>query len=145
MEEQGSKNWEKALLSGTPDIAMVADLAGNILYINHVLPGFTLEKVIGSNISNYIPPGYEVAYKEALSEVFEKGTSKEFVVTGAGPDNTTAWYLTRIGAIKNGEVVEAAAVISTDITQRMLVDDDLKACKLEVERLQARVNELQDK
>jgi PAS domain S-box-containing protein len=141
MEE---KNWEKLALTGSPDIVIVVDQEGSILYINHVLPGFTLDKVIGTSVNNYIPPAYHEAYKEALAEVF-KGQTKEFIVTGAGADGKTAWYLTRIGPIsENGQTI-AATVVSTDITARMDSDDDLKAAKLEVERLSTQVKELQNK
>lgn len=141
MEE---KNWEKLALSGSPDIVIVVDKDGNILYINHVLPGFTLDKVIGSSVNNYIPPAYHQAYKEALAAVFS-GQTKEFLVTGAGADGATAWYLTRIGPVmENGQVV-AATVVSTDITARMDSDDDLKAAKHEVARLTEQVKELQNK
>ncbi len=141
MEE---KNWEKLALSGSPDIIMVVNPEGNILYINHVLPGFTLDKVLGTSINNYIPPSYHEAYKEALGVVLG-GQTKEFIVTGAGADGGTAWYLTRIGPVmENGQAI-AATVVSTDITARMDSDDDLKAAKIEVSRLAALVKELQNK
>jgi PAS domain S-box-containing protein len=142
MEE---KNWEKLLLTYTTDIAMVLNKEGNILYINHVLPGFTLEKVIGSSVNNYIPPGYVEAYKEALKEVFTNSGTKEFVVTGAGTNNTTAWYLTRMSPIKEGDQVIGASLMTTDITQRMLVDEDLKTAKKEVDRLQNLLNQQSQK
>lgn len=76
-----------------------------------------------------------------MKNVFESAKNTEFIVTGAGPNNTTSWYLTRIGPIKTGEQVEGAAIISTDITQRMLVDEDLKVAKKEVDRLQNLLNQ----
>ena len=141
MEE---KNWEKLALAGSPDIVMVVDREAKILYINHVLPGFTLDKVLGTSINNYIPPAYHEAYQEALNAVFA-GQTKEFIVTGAGADGATAWYLTRIGPVLENAQVIAASVVSTDITARMDSDDDLKAAKIEVNRLQALVKELQNK
>ncbi|MDP2671175.1 MAG: PAS domain-containing protein [bacterium] len=137
------KNWQESVLASIPDIAMVVNKDGNILYINHILPQFTREEVIGSSVNNYIPSAYHETYKEALKEVFGSSASKDFIVTGAGPNNSTSWYLTRIGPIKSGETVEAAAIISTDITPRMMIDDDLKAAKAEVDRLQTQLNELQ--
>lgn len=138
------KNWEKLALSGSPDIIMVVDQTGNILYINHVIPGFTLDKVIGSSINNYIPPAYHSAYQEALTAVFA-GQIKEFIVTGSGPQGSTSWYLTRIGPVRENNQIIAASVVSTDITERMNSDEDLKAAKLEVERLQEKVHELEGK
>lgn len=138
-----SKNWEKLALAGSPDIFIVVDKDAKILYINHVLPGFTYDKVIGSSVNNYIPPAYHEAYKEALVSVFT-GETKEFIVTGAGAAGGTSWYLTRMGPIQeNGQII-AATVVSTDITARMDSDDDLKAAKLEVTRLSAKIEELQN-
>lgn len=65
MNQEG---WEKKIIESVTDIAMVADQMGKILYINHVLPGFNLESVIGSSIDNYIPP----RLSRSLQGSFEK-------------------------------------------------------------------------
>ncbi len=132
MEDQ---NWEKKILASTPDIAMAVDEDGKILFISKTVAGFSADQVVGTSVDNYVPPGYHDAYKAALKEVFEKRQTTEFVVSGVGANGTTAWYLTRIAPIVTDDVVEGASMISTDITKRMLVDDDLKAAKKEVDRL----------
>lgn len=137
MDEQKPESpvnkWWPSILSNLPLIIITSDKNGVISYINHVLPEFTPEKVIGTPVFNYIPSGYEETYRNNLRDLFEHEKTFDFVVTGVGPQGTTAWYHTLMVPIKNGNVVEAALIMSSDITEKMLADDEITKLKKQLE------------
>jgi hypothetical protein len=56
--ESPVNKWWPSILKSLPMIVITADQNGVISYINHVLPEFTPEKVIGTPVFNYIPRIY---------------------------------------------------------------------------------------
>lgn len=128
--------WWRSILANIPEIVMTVDREGKILFINHTIPGFAVEKVIGTTVYNYIPQGYHETQRQALDRVFRIGEKVEFEIAGAGPDNSSAWYLSQLVPIR-GESggVDAATLISTDITKHKMIEDELSRLKKEIEQL----------
>lgn len=131
--------WWRSILANIPDIVMTIDREGKILFINHTVPGFSVEKVIGTTVFNYIPQGYHETQRQAIERVFRIGEKVEFEITGAGPDGSSAWYLSQLFPIR-GESgsIDAATLISTDITKRKITEDQLAALKKEIEQLKSK-------
>ncbi len=131
--------WWKAILSNITDLVMTVDREGKIIFINHVLPGFTMDKVIGTTIYNYIPTGYHETEKQALERVFRTGEVVDFEVVGSGPDGTAAYYQTHIAPIKGPSgTIDAATLISVDITKRKMAEDETARLKKELEELKSK-------
>lgn len=128
-------NWWRAILANIMDIVMTVDREGKILFINHTIPGFTIEKVIGTSVYNYIPPGYQETERQALDRVFRTGETVDFEIAGAGPDGSASWYQSHLAPLR-GESgsVDAATLISIDITKRKIAEDELAKLKSELEK-----------
>lgn len=128
--------WWRSILSNVPDMVMTVDREGKILYINHTVPGFTIEKVIGTTVYNYVPSGYHENEKQALERVFRTGEMVDFEIAGAGPDGSAAWYQSHLAPIKGPTgSVDAVTLVTSDITKRKISEDEIAKLKAEVEQL----------
>jgi PAS domain S-box-containing protein len=103
----------RVLVENTPDVVMTLDRKGEIQYINHTLPEYTVDDVIGTCVTDYLPPEDGQRYIQAITEVFEVGESRVLLIEAAGP---TSW-LSRLSPVKLDGSVESVMVIATDITE----------------------------
>ncbi len=104
----------QALVRNSPDVIMRVDRAGTILFINYTLPQYTVEEVLGTNISNYLSADDSARYLRLLDEMFDTGEPRSLEVSAAGP----TYWLTRLVPLGHDGRVEAAMVIATNITER---------------------------
>lgn|GEM_PF-3664830 len=119
-EEKISESEEKwrSLVEHAPNIIMIVDRDGTIQFINHTVPGFSVEQTLGKNICDYTEPEYHDVQMAIIQEVFQTGKTGSYEVRGVGANGHDAWYETKVGPIKrNGQVV-AVTLICTDITER---------------------------
>lgn len=106
----------------TPDIVMLVDPQGTILYINHVHGDLQIESVIGSDSVPYLVESSQHRYREALDRCFGQHQSDSFEHCIQGG----SWWHARVVPILEGRHVPTALVISTNITQRKLAEETLR-------------------
>ena len=140
--KQSEEKW-RSLVENAPDIILTLDHDGKILFINRTVPGFEIEKTVGTSVYEYIPPEYRDVTEQSIKNVFQTGEVVRFETRATGPDGADSWYSTRLGPIIHGDEVVAAMQISTDITKRKQMEQDLQRAHDELElRVEQRTAEL---
>ncbi len=119
------EKWRSAL-ENAPNVILIADREGTIQFINRTVSGFTIEETIGKKVYDYIPTGYHRIMTEAIKKVFQSGEPNRFEIEGYGPDGSTAWYETQIGPVKQNEHIVAAALITSDLTERKRAEEEIR-------------------
>jgi diguanylate cyclase (GGDEF)-like protein/PAS domain S-box-containing protein len=109
--------WRQ-LVENDPDIILCIDAGGRILYVNHVIPGFSREGVLGASAFEFVPPQSIELLRAAVTRVFALERPETFEIAGAGPNGSLAWYLARVGPMLRDGKVAAVAVAATDISER---------------------------
>jgi PAS domain S-box-containing protein len=109
-----SERKYRTLVEASPDVIMNIDRQGTILFINHTLPQFTVEGVIGTNVIEYIPADQAASYKQLIQKLFDTGERQSIVLDAVA---NTRWQSQLIPILQDGKV-ETALVIATDITER---------------------------
>lgn len=102
------------LIQNSPDVISNLDRHGTILFINHTLPQYTVESVIGTNVSAYHAPEDAARFQRLLEKMFDSGEPQCLEIDAVGP---THW-LTRIFPIQRDGKVASALVIASDITEQ---------------------------
>ncbi len=126
----------KALVTHAPDVILTVDREGTILFVNRVVPGLTVEKVIGTNVDGYTPPQSAAQLHAAIESVFRSGAPVSLELEGVGPDQTSAWYSSRIGPVLRDDAVVAVTIITSDITERKRLEKEvLEIAEFERERI----------
>lgn len=120
-EEARAASEEKWRVLGQnlPDFVVIMDRDARIQSINHLLPSFREEDVIGSFGTDYIEPDSVAEWKEKFDETVRTGEPQRFETRGAGNDGQTAWYESVFVPIRaDGGEVTRVLVVARDITER---------------------------
>ncbi len=125
-ELRGLEEEWRSLAENIPDIIVTLDADGTILFVNRTLFGEAIESVVGTSVYEYTPPQQHDELRKRLQRVFEKGQAHSFEMGGPGAFGRPSWYFSRIGPIVRDGRVVAAALITTDITQRKRAEEVLR-------------------
>ena len=109
------------LLGSMPDVAIVIDRDGRILYTNREVPG---QKMVGSSLFDHnLGAEAEARMRAALHQVFTVGKPFSYEVESTGHEaSDTVWYVSRWSPIeREGEVV-ASLIVASDITRRIMLE-----------------------
>ncbi len=127
--EEALRNKEAewaSLVKSMPAIVFTTDRDGKIMFMNRTVSGYTLQDSIGKTVYDFTPPAYHEIMRRSIRQTFETGDTIDFETVGAGPDGTTSWYVTRVGPIMRGYKINAAIMISSEITERKRTEEDLQ-------------------
>jgi len=116
----------RSLVENAPYMIIIADREGKILFMNYTVAGFNVEDTIGTSLYNYISVEYHNEVRRSIKGVFESGEPAAYEIVGAGPDGTTSFYYTCVGAITHDGHVIAMTHIIVDITERKRVEEALR-------------------
>ncbi|MFC1949370.1 PAS domain S-box protein [Chloroflexota bacterium] len=119
------EKWS-SLVESAPNIIMLVSLDKKIQYINYVVPGLTMESVIGKSIFDYIQPEYHETVREVIDKVFQTGETSIYETMGTGPDGRTSWYGTTVGPLKIDGQITGAIQITSDITELKQTEEALR-------------------
>jgi two-component system, cell cycle sensor histidine kinase and response regulator CckA len=98
----------RSLADAIPDMLLLVDRTGEILYINHTPPGVAMSEVLGGS-------GSEL--KSSLRQIFATGGKIAREQRVLHPDGSEHWYATHSGPVLTKDGVSAAIIIARDITE----------------------------
>jgi PAS domain S-box-containing protein len=108
----------RSVLESSPDIVYMVDGDFRITFINRVLPGYDPKEVLGSKVTNWMPPESQDIMKKSLEEVFLTGETQTLDMIGYGEHRSMAWYWTRFAPVKERDQIFAVLMTARDITER---------------------------
>lgn len=123
-ELRESEDRWRSLVAHIPDIILTLDRAGTILSINRTVPGLTPESVIGTSAYGYVDPPFVETVRESVERVFRTGEPDSYEARSLG-----AWWSTRVGPIKRDGQVVGVTMITTDVTERKSLEEDMRLRK----------------
>jgi PAS domain S-box-containing protein len=102
----------------SPDMVLLTDTGGTILYVNQTVPGITRESATGDTIFNYVPEEYRGPLREYMDQAIQSGQPVTYEIASVGPHGTVSWYVTKVGPIRRGGEIVALSFITADLTQQ---------------------------
>ena len=126
--QESESRW-RSLVDNAPNMIFNVRRDGTIQYMNHTVPGLTLEQVIGTSIYEYIPPENHEALRKVIEQVFQIGEVISYEIAGTGPHGSTSWYTTQVGPVKRSDEIISATLITTDITERKEAEEALRSSR----------------
>jgi two-component system, cell cycle sensor histidine kinase and response regulator CckA len=113
-----SPDFWLAFTESLPDMVLLVDRSGTIIYINHVPCGLSIDYVIGSSAFDYTPPESRDDLRQSLAEIFGGAPARMHVQRGLTADGTTRWYSIQTGPVKVESRVAAAVIVARDVTEQ---------------------------
>ena len=114
----------RSLVENAPNIILIVDREGIIQFINHTVPGLSIDDVIGKNHTDFMAPEYHETVNKEIGRVFKTGTQGRYETGGAGPDGSESWYSSLLGPIMHNGKVNAVMIVTTDITDRNRAEEE---------------------
>ena len=111
-----------------PEIVLVVDIEGSILYINHVEKGYDRESVLGMKADAIMSPESKAIFWSTLDSIRRTGMTEEYESEATSPTGESKLYRSRMIPIRDDGDVIGATIIATNISE-------LRAAEIEVQRL----------
>jgi PAS domain S-box-containing protein len=109
---------QRSILENIPSYVVKVDRAGTMLFVNQVAPGLTQAEVIGHNIQEFTDPSSREIQRAALAQIFDTGQPTAIETLGTGANGSFAYYDVRMAPIVRQGQIEAALLVTTDISDR---------------------------
>ncbi len=102
-----------------PDNVILIDREHRIRYINWTVPELTIERVLGTNVCDYVPDQHRAANVAMYERSFATGLPQRQEYEYYSADGAISRWVTRTVPLKKPDgTIERLLLISTDITER---------------------------
>ena len=130
---RNSSTHLRLIVENSPDLIAILDPDATIRFMNHTLPQFTVEDVLGTSAFDYIHSADRERYKKTFHEVLKTGEPREMELVSEGP----ACWLSRFVPVRADDgTVESILVIATDITERKRAEEERRRLEAQVQHAQ---------
>ena len=116
------------LVEALPELVLVLDPDGYIVYLNRAEPGYEPADFIGKRADELVPPASHATFQDALERLRATGEPQEYETKVELPDGFEAWYGVRITDFDPGSGGRYYLLVGTNITE-------LKEARSEIEQL----------
>jgi rsbT co-antagonist protein RsbR len=111
------------------NMVMIGPRACVIQYINHTIPGLSVDKVVGAKQLEFVEPQHREMVQATNEKVFSTGESFTFEIQGVGHEGEPAWYSSTTGPVRRDQEIVAVAVFTTDISDQKIAENELQKTK----------------
>ncbi|HEX5689503.1 MAG TPA: PAS domain-containing protein, partial [Roseiflexaceae bacterium] len=94
-----------------------------IQFINRVPAGLSVERALGTSYLEYVAPEARATAETAMQCVFQTRQSTSYEIQARGPNDTLAWYATRLTALDLGADELHVLLFTEDITARKQAEE----------------------
>ncbi|AFZ34119.1 multi-sensor hybrid histidine kinase [Stanieria cyanosphaera PCC 7437] len=124
---QASEAKLQGIIQSAPGFITTFDRHGTITYVNRTTESFSVEQVIGRNISEFLLPQYQDLQNNSLKRLFEQGETVQFEVEGyVDQKGNTTWYRVQTSPVWDGEQVVMGISTAIDISDLKQAETDLR-------------------
>jgi PAS domain S-box-containing protein len=116
----------RSVLENAPDFIARVTIDGTLLFLNRVLPGDTLEDVVGRPATDFVAPESREIVLRTLDRVARTGEVGTYDCKARGPHDSMSEYNTIVSPIKDGDRVVALTLISRDVTGQRATERALR-------------------
>ncbi|MBN2096842.1 PAS domain S-box protein [Candidatus Peregrinibacteria bacterium] len=131
--KESEEKW-RSVLENAPNYVMILDRDHVIRFINHAIPGHSVEQTVGKKIYSFIAPQYHNIAKKVINQVFKTGKIGRFESKVMIPKAGDFWFESYVGSIKTNGKIQSVTLMHIDVTERKKMEDQLKKSHAELER-----------
>ncbi|WP_455206062.1 ATP-binding protein [Kaarinaea lacus] len=125
---KSEEKW-RSITQYSPDHIMLLDRDGKILFINHAIPGLTVDKMVDHPVFEFVPNRFIPLIKKCLANVLATGNPDYYEVE-YDVDGGILYFEANVGPVMDNGAVVALTVSARDITERKQAHQEkLRAAK----------------
>ena len=122
----------ESLLGAVPAFICRTDADMRLLYVNRLLPGSTLEKVLGRDIFEFVHPSSVAKARACIENVMATGAPEAYESIAAGPDGLSSNYETCVTPLLDPSGRRGVCLVSVDVTRLHMRDVALRRSEEEL-------------
>ena len=131
---ESEERW-RSLAENVPDIILLVDRVGTVLFINRAQGERTPEQILGSHISAVMPAEFSLLLSSAIEQVFTKGEVVSSDIEVGDTAQEQRWYSCHISPVHLRGRTIAATLRASDITERRLAENERRQFQSERETM----------
>jgi len=129
-----SEEMWRSMTEDSPDIIMVLDLEGKVLFINQTVEGLSKNEAVGRLIYDFIPESDWEMTRDCFDRVLKTGQPDEYESNYTAPNGDKYYFRSRVAAIKESGEVTTFIVSSRDVTAHKKAEEEIKRARDEAEK-----------
>jgi PAS domain S-box-containing protein len=131
---ESETRW-RTLTENAPQIILLLDRSGNVLFGNRLLPGMETDNLQAHSFLDYVKKDENrLMVEKSLEEVFEKNKGISFEISMKGNGDSDIWYACNLAPFVNDGLVEMAILNASDITMRKDAEKSIQTLNEELEK-----------
>ncbi len=115
----------RSLVENAPSVIMTVDRGGIVKYASSAMAQLDGREVVGQSVYGLVRPDQAGDLEQALESVLRDGDRLTVEVAGLGSTDMR-WHSVRLGPIYEEGQISGAILIASDITERRLLEDQLR-------------------
>jgi PAS domain S-box-containing protein len=124
---KASESKLQGIIQTAPGFIATFDRHGTITYVNRTTEGFSVEQILGKNISEFLLPQYHNLQNQGLTQIFEQGETVQFEVESyIDTLGNTAWYRVQSSPVWDGDRVVMGILTAINISDLKQAETDLR-------------------
>ncbi|MBE9528089.1 MAG: PAS domain S-box protein, partial [Proteobacteria bacterium] len=124
--KESEERWQQ-IADNSNDFIMIINTQSVIQYINRLMPGLTMEQVVGTPITDWVPEDSKSTIASCVEGVLRTGEIGWYETEYVGSDGTVSKFESRVGPIStNGKITELV-VSAGDVTKRYNAEKEKEA------------------
>jgi PAS domain S-box-containing protein len=112
----------RCLADTIPDILLLIDKNGSIIYINRGVTGVSREDTLGTSVFRYLPASLEPELRASLEEIFAGAAPRAREIPLDDGSGTVRWFAAHTAAVRCMGTSDVALVIAREITDEKRSD-----------------------
>jgi PAS domain S-box-containing protein len=124
----------RTLTENAPQIILLLDKSGAVLFGNRMLPGIDVQNFGMHSFLNLVQDDNRLVIEKALNEVFEESRGTHFELSIRNANDGVIWYACNLAPVINDGRVEMAILNATDITSRKDAEKSIQTLNEELEK-----------
>jgi PAS domain S-box-containing protein len=126
----------ETIAENAPAYIVQLDSQGLIEYCNRAVEGKSMEDMLGTPFSSWVPPEYRPLVDQAVEKVFSSGQAQEYTVPGVGFLGGLAHYQVRLSPVMSEQKVPAVIAMVVDISERVAAEEERQALENQLRQAQ---------
>jgi PAS domain S-box-containing protein len=118
-----SPEFWRAVADSVPDLVLLVDPAGTLLYVNRAPYGARVEDVIGRSALDFVASESRDELRRSLGEIFLGAAPRMREQRAMHPDGLERWYSTHTAPVRMSDGIVAAVVVARDVTERHRLEE----------------------
>ncbi len=134
---RASKKLLQDVIDNTAALVYILDLEGRFMLVNHkieTLFGFTNEQILGQTRNAFMPIEFALKHRSNDLEIIQTGQGKLFEEENLEPDGRHVYLTNKFPLFDTHNQVYAICGISTDMTERKRMEEELHRSNTELEQ-----------